>query len=196
MRSLVIVAALASSASASPSYYAASTPTERSAPAIQRFGYRLGFGQLPLSGHPNFVFSIGLNFDQHLVGKLRLLGEYDWLWTESRDPEATARMTPPEYGDGHRVQIGLRYNLARTRSLPVRVFIDAELGGGAALVTDNLTGTRFLPTGFTGLRLGYDVRTRNPDSPSRMFTAEFTVRAIAIDHGIGVMGGVGMQWGN
>jgi len=194
MRSLLALAALATTASASP--YIASMPTERTAPAIQRFGYRLGFGMLPLADHPNFVFSIGLGLDQRLVGKLRFLAEYDWLWTESRDPDAIARMAPAEYGDGHRVQLGLRYNMFRTRSFPLRMFVDAELGGGAALVTDNLTGTRFLPTGFTGIRFGYEVRTRNPDSPSHAFIAEFSVRAIAIDHGIGVMGGVGMQWGN
>ena len=116
------------------------------------------------------------------------------MWTEARVPPE--RMAPPEYGDGHRIQLGVRHVLARTRSYPIRVWLDGELGGGAALVTDNLAGTHFVPDGFAGLRFGYDFRTHNGDSPSHAFTAEFLLRAIVIDHGAGGMFGVGMQWGD
>jgi hypothetical protein len=167
---------------------------ERTPPAIHRFGYRIGLGMLPLDGTPTFTFSLGLGLEHPIGAGFRALAEYEWMWTESRVPPE--RMTPPEYGDGHRIQLGLRHVLAHTHSFPIRVWVDGEAGGGAALVTDNIAGTHFVPDAFAGLRFGYDFRTANGESPSHTFVAEFLLRAIVIDHGAGGMFGVGMLWGD
>jgi hypothetical protein len=104
---------------------------------------------------------------------------------------------PEEHGSGHRTFIGLRRELESKRvSRGFSLFLDTEVGGGVALVNDNMTGVEFLPTAFLGLRGGYDFYSRNEDSPSRTFEAEFLLRAIAIQDGIGLLFGVGMFWGN
>ena len=186
------LAGLAGLAAAEP-VLVAEDPPEATSSAISRFGYRLGAGSLPLDGRSMFVFSVGVGVEHPLAGRTRVLAEYEWLWLERRDP--AGRMSPPDYGDGHRLHLGLRHVLADKQLRTIRLWIDGELGGGVALVTDNLSGVRTVPDGFAGLRFGYDLRVTTR-SPSHVFAAELLVRAIAIDRGVGVMGGVGMSWGD
>lgn len=53
-----------------------------------------------------------------------------------------------------------------------------------------------LPTGFVGMRAGWDIYSRNDDSPSRTFELELMLRVLAVPDGVGVMTGIGMAWGN
>jgi len=161
--------------------------------SVSRFGYRVGFGDLPIGGQDTFLFSLGLGIEHPLFGRFRALAEYEYVFTETHGD--SARMPPPEHGSGHRVHLGLRHVLADKRLDVLRLWIDGELGGGLGMFGDNVTGAHALPDVFAGLRLGYDFHGRR-SSPASVFVAELLVRVIAIDRGAGVMGGVGMYWGN
>jgi hypothetical protein len=72
----------------------------------------------------------------------------------------------------------------------VRFYVDGELGGGYALVTDTVTGTRAIAHAFAGARFGYDIIAHR-----KTFEAELLVRALAVEGGHGFVFGVGMLWG-
>jgi hypothetical protein len=168
-------------------------------PAFNMFGFRVSAGALPIEGDRATVLSVGLGVEHPVFKKTRMFGEYEWLWMTRPDERAGDSVVPrPErHGTGHRASFGLRRELiAKQMSRNVRVFIDAELGGCAALVNDNMSGVAFLPGGFAGLRLGYDIYTGSDSSPSRTFELEMLVRSVSIAHGTGVLFGVGMLWGN
>lgn len=168
-------------------------------PAFNMLGFRLSVGSLPVEGHRTTMFAVGLGVEHPVFDKTRVFGEYEWLWLTRIDERAMERMSvrPERHASGHRVMAGLRRELvAKTMSRSLRLFVDGELGGGLALVNDNLSGVVLVPAGIVGLRLGYDIYSRSDESPSRTFEAELLVRGIAIEHGIGVMMGVGMLWGN
>lgn len=171
MRALAIVLALAGVAGADP-----------------LVGLRLGLGRLPIDGAPSDAVSIGLGVEHPVLCQWRAFGEYEWLWLQR------VHGTEPEpHGDGHRIQIGVRHRLAVHRvSGDFALFVDGELGGGLALVSDQMTGVRVIPDALAGVRLGYDLRA--PASPSTVFEAELLVRVLAIPGGAGAMLGVGMLW--
>ena len=117
---------------------------------------------------------------------LRAFGEYEWLWID-RDKAAL--------GDGSRVQLGLRHVIVQKSLRSVlRLYIDAEAGGGSALVTDN-GAMHLVPDAFAGARFGYDVLPHTARSPARTVQAELDVRVLAFPGGAGWMVGVGAWWG-
>ncbi len=79
----------------------------------------------------------------------------------------------------------------------VHFYVDAEVGGGLGVISDDVGGVRVLPHAFAGLRAGYDYlwghRTAHS---SRVWEAEVLARAIRFDGGTGAMFGMGMAWGD
>jgi hypothetical protein len=170
-------------------------------PAFNMFGFRFSAGALPIEASHTTTLSVGLGVEHPVFKKTRVFGEYEWLWLTRVDVSERAMtspiMRPEHHGTGHRASIGVRRELIGKRlGRSVRVFVDGELGAGVALVNDNMTGVAFLPSGLGGLRFGYDIYSRSDSSPSRTFEAEFLLRAIAIQGGVGGMAGLGMFWGN
>lgn len=168
-------------------------------PAFNMLGFRLGIGALPLAGTRTQTRSLGLGVEHPIIGKTRAFGEYEWLWLAPSDERAmdSVAIGPERHGTGHRALAGLRRELIAGRQRGnVRMFLDGELGGGFALASDTSRGLLVLPTGFAGLRVGYDIYSNSESSPSSMFELEVLVRAIAVGDGIGLMTGFGVLWGN
>lgn len=165
-------------------------------------GMRFGFGTMPISdGASSLTVSLGLGVEHPVFKRTRVFGEYDWLWLSSNpntQQSATALMdSEPEHnGSGHRAVLGLRRELFGTGRHAMHVFVDGELGAGLAIANDSMYGVQMLPTGFVGMRAGWDIYSRNDDSPSRTFELELMLRVLAVPDGVGVMTGIGMAWGN
>ena len=170
-------------------------------PAFNLFGFRVGVGGQPMDGHRTTAISIGVGVEHPPFKKTRVFGEYEWQWLMFIDDSERAMdsvvMRPERHASGHHATLGLRRELTGKRlGRSLRMFVDGELGGGVALVNDNMTGVALVPSAILGLRFGYDIYSREDDSPSRTFEAEFLLRAVAVPDGIGGMFGVGMLWGN
>lgn len=193
---LVALAAVAEASPPDPDEYIEEPVDD---PAFNMLGFRMSFGALPLHDARTMSLSVGIGVEHPVFKKTRVFGEYEWLWLMRSDPRAVESMTPrpDEHGSGHRTLLGLRRELVSKRvSRTFSLFVDGELGGGIALANDNMRGLELLPTAFVGLRGGYDFYSPREDSPSRTFEAEFLLRAIAIEQGVGMLFGVGMFWGN
>ncbi|HSD86647.1 MAG TPA: hypothetical protein VLB44_04005 [Kofleriaceae bacterium] len=168
-------------------------------PAFNMLGIRFAFGALPIRHADTLTMSVGLGVEHPVFKKTRVFGEYEWLWLITRPDERDLMSTTPRperHGSGHRAMLGLRRELVGKGRHAVHAFVDGELGAGLALTNDNIGGVAMLPTLFGGLRAGYDMYSRTDDSPSRTFEVEILVRAVAVPDGIGMLGGVGMAWGN
>ena len=159
--------------------------------AFNMFGFRMSAGALPIDGGDTLTISLGLGVEHPVFKKTRVFGEYEWMWLRERDPTM-----PERHGNGHRASVGLRRELVGVGKRQLRLYVDAELGGGLALTNDEMAGFALVPAGFVGLRTGYDLYSRADDSPSRTFELELLLRAIAIRDGAGMLIGVGMLWGN
>jgi hypothetical protein len=157
-----------------------------------KLGLRVDFGALPYFGQPAEIFGLGVGVEHPAFCKFRVFGEYEWLFLTSGSSTTSTSAMPEYSGTGQRAHVGLRHVLvATTWRRALRLYIDGEIGGGFALTTDNASGTHAVPHALAGLRLGYDILMVR----SHVFEAEFLVRGIAIDHGAGMMFGVGMLWG-
>ncbi len=150
-------------------------------------GFRLAAGKLPVATENLTTLTLGLDVDHPISRSWRVFGEYEWMWLD-RDQMSL------QHGNGHRLLAGLRHTVADRHEGRFRTYLDIEGGGGLAVVDDSILGVRILPTGFAGLRGGYDFI--HTDSPSRVLEVELLVRAIFVDSGAGVLAGFGMQWGN
>lgn len=162
---------------------------------------RFGFGTMPISdGASSLTVSLGLGVEHPVFKRTRVFGEYEWLWLASNpDPEPGAALMdsePAHNGSGHRAVLGLRRELVGTGRHSLHAFVDGELGGGLAIANDSMYGLAILPTGFVGIRAGYDLYSHNDDSPSRTFELTMMLRVLAVPDGVGVMTGLGMAWGN
>jgi hypothetical protein len=167
-------------------------------PGFNMLDMRFAMGALPMDG-PALTVSLGLGVEHPVFKKTRVFGEYEWMWLFDRANERTYMITPPppeRHGTGQRALIGLRRELLGKGRRSFRAFIDGELGGGLAIANDNMHGFQPLPTGFVGLRAGYDVYSREDDSPSRTFEFELLFRMLAVPDGMGTLFGLGMAWGN
>ena len=160
-------------------------PVDNGPPLL--LGFRLAAGKLPVDQQQLTTFSLGLDVDHPVTRSLRMFGEYEWMWLD-RDKMST------QHGSGHRLLAGLRHTIAAKREGRFRAYLDAEAGGGLAVLDDSILGVRVLPAGFFGLRGGYDFT--HADSPSRVLEIEILVRAIVVENGTGMLAGFGMQWGN
>ena len=150
------------------------------------FGFRIGFGTLPIDHQLTSTVSLGLGVEHPVSEHWRVFGDYEWLWLE--------RAQMNEHGDGQRIHVGLRRTLADGHAWHVlRLFVDGELGGGFTLANDNISGVHELPDALAGLRLGYDMDAEHR-SEAKTLEMEVVVRGIAIPGGIGMMAGVGGLW--
>lgn len=163
---------------------------------VAKLGFRAGVGALPIATREARTTSLTLGVEHPTFGRTRLFGEAEWLWFGEWNEERAARMNLAQvHGIGQRATVGLRRALAvKSMDDVVRVFLDAELGGGAMVTSEDRMGIAAVPIGIFGLRLGYDFR--NGDSSSRVFEAEFMVRGVIVPTGYGLMFGVGMSWGD
>ena len=158
-------------------------------------GTRLGFGTMPISdGASSLTVSIGLGVEHPVFKRTRVFGEYEWLWLASRP--APMDSESEHNGSGQRAVLGLRREIVGKGSYAMHMFVDGEVGGGLALFNDSMYGLEILPTGFVGMRAGWDLYSHKDDSPSRTFEMELMFRVLAVSDGVGVMTGVGMAWGN
>jgi hypothetical protein len=195
---LVLATTLANASPPDDEVESAETTVD-SGPAFNMFGFRMSAGALPLEGGRATVLSVGLAVEHPVFKKTRVFGEYEWLWLTWIDERAqdSVVIRPERHGNGHRGSFGLRREIkAKNLGRNVRMFIDGELGASAALANDNMAGMTFTPGGLVGVRAGYDVYTSEDDSPSRTFELEILVRALIVEHGAGVMSGIGLHWGN
>jgi hypothetical protein len=167
--------------------------------AFNMLDTRFTIGTMPLDGTRTLAVSLGLGVEHPVFTKTRVFGEYELLWLSNAYDPHTAMLSPPppeRHGTGHRAVLGLRRELLGTGHHSVRGFVDGELGGGLALTNDNMRGFQTVPTGFVGLRAGYDIYSHLDSSPSRTFEFEILVRAIAVPDGLGWLTGLGFAWGN
>lgn len=155
-------------------------------------GFSIMAGKLPVPRGPAGTAAIGLEVDHDLCAGLRLFGDYEWLWLA----RPTADPNRLERDDGSRAQLGLRHPIIDTRVADhaLRLFVDGEAGGGLALASDRVTGMLILPHAFAGLRFGYDVHLRASGSEASGLEVAFVVRAIAVRDGVGVSGGMTLDW--
>lgn len=169
-------------------------------PAFNMFGFDMEVGVVPHEGANALAMSIGLAVEHPVFTRTRVFGEYDWLWISPRDTGTRAMVgmspRPERHASGHRASLGLRRELKAKGGGHMRLFIDGELGGGVALVNDSMAGATLAPSGFVGLRLGYDLYSRRDSSPSRMFETAIVLRAVGVRDGVGIVFGLGMYWGN
>lgn len=169
-------------------------------PAFNMFGFDMEMGFVPHDGANALAMSLGLAVEHPVFTKTRVFGEYDWLWLSPRDSSTRAMIgtspRPERHASGHRASLGLRRELKAKGGGHMRLFIDGELGGGLALVNDSMAGATLAPSGFIGLRFGYDLYSRRDSSPSRMFETALVVRAVGVRDGLGIVFGLGMYWGN
>jgi hypothetical protein len=157
-------------------------------------GARFTFGSTPIHETSSLTVSLGLGVEHPVFRRTRVFGEYDWLWLSSAP--APMDSAPAHHGSGHRAVAGLRRELIGTGRHSVHAFIDGELGGGVMLANDSMFGLEVVPTGFIGMRLGYDIYSHNDDSPSRTFELEILTRVLVVPDGVGFLTGLGMAWGN
>ena len=154
------------------------------------FGFRIGIGMLPIDHQAVTTGAIGLGVEHPVWRSWRVFGDYEWLWLMRSHTDTM----PGLRGDGQRVTVGVRHTLASKRLMrELALYLDGELGGGFALVDENIAGVHPLPTALVGLRGGWRLAGHRT-SESRELDAEVIVRAIAIPGGIGMIGGAGFQW--
>lgn len=154
-------------------------------------GTRIGYGAIPVDGTTMTTMSLAVMFDRPVIGRWRVMAEYEYLWIGEYDWDAHANSGVASLADsGHRAHVGVRRRIvdkdyARGK---VQLFLDGEAGGGAMLV-DRMEGALALPHGFAGVRAGLalDVETR--------WEYELFVRGLAVRDGPGVLFGIGLVWG-
>jgi hypothetical protein len=144
-------------------------------------GYRLGGGMLPIDHQSTAALSIGITAEHPIAHRLRIFGEYEWIWLYHRDSNDMST----DRGDGQRAQVGLRARLTDKQWHELDFFVDGDVGGGFLLASDNMTGLAALPDAFVGLHAGYEVRG---------LACEALVRFVRVPDGNGVMAGVGFSW--
>lgn len=157
-------------------------------------GARVGFGSMPIYGASTLAVSLGLGVEHPVFPRTRVFGEYDWVWLSTAPGPMDS--APEHHGSGHRAVAGLRRELIGKGGQSMRAFVDGEVGGGLMIANDSMMGVALVPTGFVGIRLGYDIYSRHDDSPSRTFEIEILTRVLMVPDGVGFLTGFGMAWGN
>jgi hypothetical protein len=167
-------------------------------PGFNMLETRFAFGSMPIAdGASSLTVSLGLGVEHPVFKRTRVFGEYEWLWLSSPPRDPALMTSEPEHdGSGHRAVLGLRRELVGKGSYAMHMFVDGEVGGGLGIVNDSMFGLRVLPTGFAGVRFGWDLYSHKDDSPSRTFEMNILVRVLAVSDGVGVLTGIGMAWGS
>jgi hypothetical protein len=192
VKNLVLTAILLSSTSA------LAQEVDDDDPGFNMLETRFAFGTMPIhDGASSLTVSLGLGVEHPVFKRTRVFGEYEWLWLASTPVDPALMASEPEHnGSGHRAVLGLRRELVGKGSHAMHLFVDGEVGGGLGIVDDSMFGMRMLPTGFVGMRAGWDIYSHKDDSPSRTFEMNLLVRVLAVSDGVGVMTGIGMAWGS
>lgn len=185
MRALAILL-VASTASAEPPQIATDPK-----PDWTLLGTRIAFGSVPIGDTPMTTMSLAVSLDRPVIGRWRVVGEYEHLWIGERDLEAHAMTGAASLADsGHRVHLGVRRRLLEkdyARGM-VSLFLDGEVGGGAMLV-DTADGALARTHAFAGVRAGLALE------QATRWEYEIEVRGLALADGPGVLFGIGLVWG-
>jgi hypothetical protein len=167
------------------------------APAHNKLGFRIGFGTLTEKTKLH-TFSLGLQIEHPVFTTTRVFAEYELMWLGEAESMSPATDGMPY--NGHRSSLGIRSELLGTSfgRDGVHLYIDAEIGGGLGVVSDDISGVQVLPHAFVGVRGGYDFLWGGKHAgSSRVFEAELLARAFRMpDGGRAVLFGVGMLWGD
>ena len=189
-RSLLVLVALASVAHAEK---IALNDEPRVKASWNRLGTRVMHGTIYVDGRPMTSMAIGVSIDRPLIGTWRALGEYEYLWLGPRDWERHAMVGVASLPHGgHRVHAGMRRRLVQrdwARGY-FNLWIDAEAGGGVALVDHRPTGVIAAPHAFAGARVGMGLVWGK-----QLWEYEVVVRGLALPAGQGVVLGIGLVWG-
>jgi hypothetical protein len=154
-------------------------------------GTRVAYGSVPVDDQPMTTMSIAVSIDRPIIGRWRVLGEYEYVWIGPRDLDAHAMTGVASLADsGHRVHAGMRRRIVEKTWARgyVGAFVDAEAGGGAMLV-DRASGSLALPHAFAGVRAGLALE------QDTRWEYEVILRALAVRDGAGVLFGIGLVWG-
>jgi hypothetical protein len=168
-------------------------PPEKPKPPRDRsLGVRFGMMNTALEGHERSMFAIGAQWNLALVGSLRAMAEYDYLFMLGGEgPEM-----PPVRGRGHAGRIGGRFAvLDTTVKNAAFLYIGVEATAGLAYVADNYVGPQVLPHALVGARLGYELWEHDAKSQSSMFGAHILAGALITAGDVGFTFQVGMEWG-
>jgi len=186
----------ASVASAEPVDFAQPPVVAATAASHNKLGFRIGFGKLHVADRRMSTVSLGLHLEHPVFETVRVFAEYEWMWFGDKAPMSPASEGLP--GSGHRTHVGLRTELMGTTIMDaIHLYLDAEVGGGLAVLSDDISGVQVLPHAFAGLRAGYDfVWGKKHARSSRVWEAELLARAIRVPGGTGALFGIGMLWGD
>jgi hypothetical protein len=173
-------------------------PVTRKEPAGPRkIGFRFGGGAGPIDGQIMSMLGLALAAERPIAGRWQWIAEYEHLWLMPRQT-ANARLRGESSFDGnaHRLHLGLRATLASKRLGQLRFFADAEAGGGATLAAYH-GDTDLGPHAFAGVRLGYELSaSRGESRPKKTWEWDLALRTIAVQNGLGLLGGLAMYWGD
>ena len=165
-------------------------------PAHNKLGFRIGFGKLTTE-ETLHTFSLGLHVEHPVFPTTRVFAEYELMWLGEAESMSPATDGMPY--TGHRSHLGIRSELlGKTFGGAAHFYLDAEIGGGLGVVTDDISGVQVLPHVFAGVRGGYDFLWGEKHAhSSRVFEAELLARAFRMpDGGRAVLFGIGMLWGD
>jgi hypothetical protein len=170
-------------------------PVEKS-PAHDKLGFRIAYGTLHLPERDVTTAGLALHIEHPVFRTVRVFAEYEFLWFDAK--EMTSPAAASYAGSGHRAQVGGRAELiGATLRDKIHFYLDAEVGGGLGVMSDDIDGVRVMPQAFAGLRAGYDYLWGHDNAhSSRVWEAEVIARAIRFDGGTGAMFGIGMAWGD
>ncbi len=132
--------------------------------------------------------SIGLAAVVTVLPGWRLAGEGELLWLQQ-----SADVPMDVHAFGVRGQLAVRHKLLTKDFRALDLYVDAELGGGAAIYEDTALGRRVQPDGFIGIRAGYDALDHSFHRP--LLEAELEFRMLVLPEGLGWIFGVGFGWG-
>jgi hypothetical protein len=162
-------------------------PAMREKSGASMMGLDLEYGWIHVHDTKRFVFSDGLSAGVSLPWRLHVSGELAVEYLFPLDGSKDNRDSSS--GWGLRGGVGVR----RTLGTAMVFYADAEAGAGVTGAIDPQLGDVVVPDVYAGLRVGYDMGTRDPGA--RAFEAGFDARVVATPDGTSLMFGVGLGWG-
>lgn len=182
-------------------------------PRHTRLGTRGSVGAIPLDGRTVTLLGIlQVTGDLEIARRTRVFGEYEFQMMLADRPvvappammSATSPSSSPPSSPmasslesiGHRASIGLTRVLAATTPRAKTAVFDivGEIGGGATLASGEVaSGT--IPHALLGLRFGFRLDLDHDENVDPAFGFELLARAVVVPDGVGLVVGVGMQWG-